>query len=128
MIYFAMVLAAAEPVLDCNNQVTQVDMNQCAYIAYQRSDIELNRQWKLAMIAAQASDREIDDVKRGGRKGFVESLKAAQRAWLVYRDNHCVLNSYNAIGGSMEPMLQRFCLKNLTEARTAQLKEIAEGQ
>ena len=127
MIFLAMALAATEPALNCANQVTQVDMNQCAYIDYKRADAELNRQWKLALTASKTADREIDSETRKGRKGFVESLMAAQRAWLVFRDNHCVLNSYDAIGGSMEPMLYSFCLTNLTETRTGQLKEIAEG-
>lgn len=128
MLFLAMALTATEPALDCTNQVTQVDMNQCAYIEYKRADEELNRRWKLALAAAKTADREIDSQTRKGRKGYVESLMAAQRAWLVFRDNHCVLNSYNAIGGSMEPMLYSFCLSNLTKTRTEQLKEIAEGQ
>lgn len=128
MLFLAMALTATEPTLDCTNQVTQVDMNQCAYIEYKRADEELNRQWKLALAAAKTADRETDSQTRQGRKGYVESLMAAQRAWLVFRDNHCVLNSYNAIGGSMEPMLYSFCLSDLTKTRTGQLKEFAEGQ
>ncbi|MEQ1510993.1 MAG: lysozyme inhibitor LprI family protein [Sphingopyxis sp.] len=118
----ALAMAQAEPPLDCENQVTQADMNQCAHIAYRTADAELNQQWVLALAAARASDREIGDVRRGGRRGFAESLLAAQRAWLVYRDNHCVLNSYDAIGGSAEPMLYSYCLRDLTETRTEQLR------
>ena len=128
MLLLAIALAAAEPALDCDDQVTQADMNQCAHIAYQRADAELNRQWRLALAVARISDREIADVRRDRRRGFVESLLAAQRAWLTFRDNHCVLNSYDAIGGSMEPMLYSLCMTALTEARTEQLREIAEGQ
>jgi uncharacterized protein YecT (DUF1311 family) len=127
MFFLAMALATTEPALDCSNQVTQVDMNQCAHIEYKRADAELNRQWKLALAAAKTADREMAVQTRNRGKGYVESLMAAQRAWLVYRDNHCLLNSSGAIGGSMEPMLYSFCLRALTEARTEQLQIIAEG-
>lgn len=118
-------LLAGEPAPDCDNAVTQMAMNQCAQLEYTAADAELNAQWKITSAAMKQRDANLDR-EYDSRPGYFETLLAAQRAWLAYRDNHCRSAGYFARGGSMEPMLVSFCLAKLTAARTEQLKELVE--
>ncbi|WP_046119694.1 lysozyme inhibitor LprI family protein [Ensifer aridi] len=118
--------AQEEPKVDCGKAVTQMDMNICADREYQTADGELNKVYKQAMTAMQATDKEFGDIDRA-YVGAVEALKKAQRAWIGYRDGQCELAGFEARGGSMEPMLVSGCLAELTRKRTAELKELVES-
>jgi uncharacterized protein YecT (DUF1311 family) len=50
-------------------------------------------------------------------------LKAAQLAWLKFRDAQCEFESVLNVGGTMYPMVLDFCLAGVTAARTRQLRE-----
>ena len=59
-------------------------------------------------------------------RGAEEALVKAQRAWVNFRDAECEAAGFQARGGTMEPMLVAGCIAELTDARTKQLKELAE--
>jgi uncharacterized protein YecT (DUF1311 family) len=122
----ALLSARPEPPLDCTNPVTQADMNQCSGIQAQAADAELNRVWALARAEMQRRDRETSAAERDGRPGYYAALLESQRAWLRYRDAQCQVEGYGARGGSMEPLLRNSCMRALTEARTAALREVFE--
>jgi uncharacterized protein YecT (DUF1311 family) len=118
--------AAAEPALDCaRNDLSQLDMNMCAYRDFERADAAMNAQWRATMAKMKQDDGTIDR-KYDRQPGYADTLLAAQRAWLTYRDQHCLGESFYARGGSMAPMLVSGCKATLTEARTKQLRELAE--
>lgn len=121
----ALFLMGSAPALDCENAMTQADMNQCAHADYRAADTELNTQWKLTAAAMKASDKDFDS-DYDTRPGYFATLLEAQRAWLSYRDAHCRSAGYFARGGSMEPLLASSCLAKLTRERTEQLKELVE--
>ncbi|MCJ8159584.1 lysozyme inhibitor LprI family protein [Sphingomonas sp. LaA6.9] len=125
MIAVAFLLMAAAQGPNCASPVTQADMNQCADRDYQAADAALNRQWKVTSEAMKTADREAG--AQDGRPGYAASLLEAQRAWLKYRDTHCVSEGYQARGGSMEPMLVSACRAELTKQRTEQLRKLAES-
>lgn len=113
---------AQEPGVDCDEAVTQLDLNACAQQDFESADAELNAVWKDARAAAKETDAE----QSPDLKGADEALLGAQRAWLVYRDNQCRLAGFDARGGSMEPMLVWRCMAALTEARTLELRTFAD--
>ncbi|WP_026618720.1 YecT (DUF1311 family protein) [Ensifer sp. WSM1721] len=119
-------LAQEEPQVDCRNAVAQMDLNICADRDYRTADAELNKVYKQAMTAMQATDKELGGIDPA-YVGAVEALKKAQRAWIGYRDGQCELAGFEARGGSMEPMLVSGCLAELTRKRTAELKELVES-
>ena len=124
LISAASALAQEPPKVDCANATAQPDLNMCADQEYQAADAELNRTYKRAMTAGQ----EIDSDLEGAEVGAVEALKKAQRAWIGYRDGQCDLAGFQARGGQAEPMLVSGCLTDLTQKRTAELKEFLENQ
>jgi len=117
--------SAAEPVLDCANAITQVDMTACAARDWQEADAALNAQWE--QTAAHMRQRDaMYDHSHEDRPGFHDQLLSAQRAWLAFRDAHCTTEGYVARGGTLEPMLVAQCKAELTRQRTRQLQSIEE--
>jgi len=133
---FALVLQASTPALDasarennCTDPQNQAEMNICARIDFQRADLELNAAYRTAIAAAQASDRELRAMEPNGdtRPGYEAVLRAAQRAWVTYREQHCTWQGYNdARGGTMESMVYGGCMAAVTRARTGELTGEAE--
>ena len=66
------------------------------------------------------------DPAQDDRPGYFDTLLAAQRAWLDYRDKHCTSAGYSMRGWSAEPMVVSGCQAELTDARTQQLKALIE--
>ncbi len=126
----ALLLQSAEPLPECDQKRAddgiQQAMNQCAYRDYLIADAELNAQWKITVAAMKERDADYAPHKFKGdtRPGWFESLRAAQRGWLTYRDGQCRLEGYHARGGSMSPLLESGCLAHLTRKRTQELKEL----
>ncbi len=94
----------------CEDAETQFEMTQCAGREYRAADAELNRVY-------QQVTRQEDAAGRA-------RLKAAQLAWLKFRDAECEYEAGDYIGGTMRPMIEAYCLAAVTKARTQQLKEI----
>lgn len=118
-------LGGADEAINCDQALTQADLNICSYRDYQQADRELNAQWKIT--AARMKEYDTDaDVPNDGRPGYFATLLEAQRAWLAFRDAHCRGEGYLMRGGSGEPLLNNGCRGTLTRVRTAQLKDLAE--
>ena len=127
MIAALLLLAAAEPKLDCSDPQNQSYMNFCALQDYQRADTEMNAQYRLAVARLRSADKDVDRaIDR--QPLYYNTLVAAQRAWLTFRDQHCLLASFEARGGSMQPMLESLCKAELTKQRTQQLKSMVETE
>jgi uncharacterized protein YecT (DUF1311 family) len=121
-----MALAQEDPPLDCANAMSQADMNQCSYTDFEKADKELNVVYKQAMKSAVEADKQAAKMNEA-YVGAVKALKKAQRAWIDYRDGHCDGMGYEALGGSMQPMLISGCQARLTEARAKELRELTEA-
>ncbi len=128
MILAALLLLAAtadDPPIDCDNQRYQVEMNYCAGEEYEDADVALNAQWKRTVSEMRKRDKAIDR-RYDAQPTHYDTLLATQRAWLTYRDQQCLGESFAARGGSMAPMLYSGCMARLTEARTAELQALVE--
>ncbi|MCU0801488.1 MAG: lysozyme inhibitor LprI family protein [Rhodobacteraceae bacterium] len=108
--------------VDCANQVTQIDMNQCAYQEFEAADAALNRVYAEAIAFLQASDREYPPAGESEEA----RLRRAQRAWVAYRDANCDQAGFQMRGGSAEPLLVNGCLRFMTEARIAELRSVMQ--
>jgi len=109
----------------CANPQTQSQMTMCAAQDFTAADLALNKQWAATVADAKQRDSFIDR-RTDKRPGSYATLLVAQRAWLAYRDAHCTGESYDARGGSMEPMLFNACRAELTRARTKQLAALMD--
>lgn len=105
----------------CDAPTVQMDMNACAGLEFERADAELNRVWQRVVAQTRAADREVnrDSDNRGPSEAY---LRAAQRAWLTFREQHCTYSGMaEARGGTMEPMSYEGCRTQVTQARIRQL-------
>jgi uncharacterized protein YecT (DUF1311 family) len=97
---------------NCNNPQTQSEMNICASIAYQNADRKLNQVYRQLLPKLSASRKQ--------------KLISAQQAWIKFRDSSCEFERSAYEGGSMAPMIYGFCLANVTEQRTKDLRRYLE--
>lgn len=116
-------LPAAAQEVDCQNAVTQTEMNQCAHDDWELADAELNLAYKRTMQLLKGWDADLPEAEQGG----AEALKEAQRAWITFRDKACEVEGYAMKGGSAEPLLVFGCMRQLTEDRTAQLNGLVDS-
>jgi uncharacterized protein YecT (DUF1311 family) len=120
LILAGLLLSAQEP--DCSDPQTQADMNQCAARDANEADAGLNLIWKEVVASYEKMDRDS-----GSNEG-VKRLRAAQRAWMAFRDAECAVAGYEALGGSMESMLVSGCVAQLTKRRAAELRQMLSGR
>jgi uncharacterized protein YecT (DUF1311 family) len=100
---------------------TQAQMNASAGAVYQRADAAMNAQWKRTY--AYMKGRDAQD--RGRVKfGYAAATLASQRAWIAFRDAQCKIESGEAAGGSLQPLVRAQCLARLTQERTTQLRNL----
>ena len=97
---------------NCNNPQTQSEMNICASIAYQNADRKLNQVYRQLLPKLSAARKQ--------------KLITAQQAWIKFRDSSCEFERSAYEGGSIAPMIYGFCLANVTEQRTKDLRRYLE--
>ncbi|HZH29565.1 MAG TPA: lysozyme inhibitor LprI family protein [Pyrinomonadaceae bacterium] len=94
----------------CPGANTQPELNQCAARARDKADAELNEVYRELLKNTSGAERA--------------RLRAAQLAWIKFRDAQCDYESVGNKGGSIYPMVYSFCLAKLTNTRVRQLQEI----
>ena len=93
---------------DCGDLTTQGEMNRCMADQYRELDRQLN--------AVYSSYRaRLDPQQRG-------DLKAAQEAWVRFRDVDCAFEASGSVGGSVHPFVEAACLAAKTKARLEDLR------
>lgn len=95
---------------------SNTDLNLCLATQSREADAQLNQAYAsaLALAAYHPSANEM-----------VPSLRAAQRAWINYRDRTCELSSWME-GWAYAPAKRPRCLQVLTGARIKELEEIGQ--
>ncbi len=113
--------AAEAAQVDCFEKAeTQAQLNACAGDEYASADAELNRVYKEILAKYK------DDPK------FIAKLRAAQRAWLTYRDAELDAkfphaDEKSAYYGSIFSMCDAQYKAGLTRERVAKLREWLDG-
>lgn len=110
-LFWAGACIAQDADLDCDNAMTQRDMNTCAYQDFQAADLALNEVYAWAMARAKAYENGAD-----------LALRDAQRAWIPYRDAACTAEGQLYEGGSIRPLIEYACMATLTERRTQDMR------
>ncbi|WP_435166860.1 lysozyme inhibitor LprI family protein [Falsirhodobacter sp. 1013] len=124
MIFRAFALAmlpAAAMAQDCGRAITQGEMTRCAGVALEAADKALNDAWTPAMERMH----EVDEGLAPDRRGAAKALRSAQKGWITLRDKGCAAEAWAYAGGSMQPMVDAQCRTRMTEARTAELRDLA---
>lgn len=107
-------LALSTPALaiDCEDAVTTIEMQECSSDSFASVDEELNAVWAEVMGSR-------DDAGK-------QSLRAAQRAWIAFRDADCAAAVEGYRGGSIASVIQRECLTARTQTRVDDLRDMLD--
>lgn len=111
-------LVAQEQNYNCNEPQFQQEMNYCAYQDFLVADEKLNAAYLLAISATKI----LDGYSEGMQPSATQTLREAQRAWIVFRDKACEVEGFVSRGGTMEPLLVSSCKARLTDQRTEGLR------
>ncbi len=99
---------------DCAEAVSTAEMRSCANARYQEADAELNRVYR----------QLVSGLSEQGRA----HLKAAQQAWLVFRDKNAAFAATAVAGGTLAPVVETTEMTTLTQQRIEQLKRYLKEQ
>ena len=95
-------------------------MSMCNQAEAEAWDVLLNAEYKAAMAAGKVMD-EDEAAHFPNLDKRVDTLRAAQRAWIAFRDAEC-LNAYASWGsGSMRHIAGTACMLEMTAERTIAL-------
>ncbi|MGZ4789534.1 MAG: lysozyme inhibitor LprI family protein, partial [Terriglobales bacterium] len=107
-----------------------MELDQCAGQQYRKADARLNAIYHKALDLLHADLAEAQNKKDADQIKYVQQaidkLKAAERAWIQYRDLHCEAARHQFEGGSMSPMIWGFCMAKTTLHRIDELKSAYE--
>ena len=99
------------PATDCGKFTTQMDLNKCAVDNLKSADKALNTTYQ-TLAAKQDS------------AASKQRLKAAQRAWIAFRDRECAFEvGPQEGGGTIWPTENAGCLEGITATRIRELKQ-----
>jgi len=109
----AAVRGAALVAPGCEESTTTAQMRACLNERYQKVDEELNRAYKDTMS-------QLDESRR-------TKLRAAQRAWITFRETSAEFEASAAQGGTLSPLIYLATLISMTEERSKELTAIANS-
>lgn len=113
----------------CDKANTQMEMNQCSWAEYRKADAHLNAIYQKLMASLEsnlADAQKVNDAQRKSAEMEVQNLKAAEKAWIGYRDAHCAAAKQLYDGGSIVPTVYANCMQLLTNHRIEELKAAYE--
>jgi uncharacterized protein YecT (DUF1311 family) len=102
---------AADPA-GCDNATTTAAMQACESARYTEANQKLNAVYSRLM-------KTLDPSKR-------EKLRAAQLAWIQFRDKNAAFMASAAEGGTLAPLIQLTTSTSMTEARAAELTKFGQ--
>jgi uncharacterized protein YecT (DUF1311 family) len=94
----------------CPEGRTQLDYNICAADEAAEADSLLNDRYQQVL-------RKVGEDR-------VELLRAAQRAWIRFRDAECTFQASEMSGGSGERSLESLCVAHLSRERVEEFDRI----
>lgn len=105
----------------CSNHANSThEMLECAANGYKRADAQLNSVYREIVNPLQGK-ADSDSVETLSR------LKAAQVAWIKFRDAECSFVGAENLGGSLERVSTNGCLVRMTIQRVKELTNVITG-
>jgi len=95
--------------LPCSSETTTAGMRNCENLRYERAEQALDSVYAKLM-------KQLDATGKA-------KLRAAQSAWLQFRQADADFQAQVAEGGTLAPLIKVTVMADLTEARAAELKK-----
>lgn len=101
------------------------DVAACAAQVFETAEAELDATYRLALTRAQAFDQQTAVEGIEVSLGVEEALRAAQDAWLAYREATCDAEAALLRNGTGAPVAGTVCRARLDLERTEALRAFA---
>ena len=95
---------------DCAGVGDQISINECEATNFNKAESMLERTYGTLLSSLDSEHRDL--------------LKAAQSAWVSFRDASCALEASQALHGSMYDMLFESCRTAVTNSRSKELNDL----
>ena len=128
-IVFLSSLAVAQTVKaddPCRKVNSQRELNDCTEKKFHAAEDELQKLYREVGTRLQSDLDKLgkgDELMRKYTASAVADLKAAQEAWVTYRDLQCRAEGGQYAGGSIQPTIFANCMESVTRARIQQLHD-----
>jgi uncharacterized protein YecT (DUF1311 family) len=106
----------------CDAAQNQMQMTECAGLAFEKSDAELNSVYgELSGAYKKLDVATAKDFPKLELTG--PALVTAQKSWIAFRDAECNLAGVGTQGGSIQSMIIIQCREQMTLERIKQLRQ-----
>jgi len=107
--------------VSCDTALNTFELNACAERAFEADDAALNAAYRKALDAIAKHDAPAPY----DRKAYEAAFRAAQRAWVAYRDGDCKgVVPFGWGGGTGTTAAVLGCLSAKTKVRTQEISEM----
>jgi len=96
----------------CKDAATTAAMRACENSRYEKSEQKLNAEYGQLM-------KQLDRSRQ-------EKLRAAQRAWLAFRNANAAFLASEAENGTLAPLVKVSALADMTDARALELARMSK--
>lgn len=103
-------------IVNCDEIEDNLSARICANLAFQKSDSILVVIYDSLLLIAQ--DHYIDDL--------TSKIEELQTTWRTFRDQHCSIIYDGFAGGHVQGIAFLTCLKEITDDRIHELRELLE--
>jgi uncharacterized protein YecT (DUF1311 family) len=114
----------------CEAHATTVDFDTCYADLFKLTDQGLNHIYRNALLAFEAdiadANKRHDQSQLSYDATAIADLKAAQDAWVKYRDLHCLAAGQQLQGGSIRPIIVNKCMILVTRHRIDDIRAAYE--
>jgi uncharacterized protein YecT (DUF1311 family) len=107
----------------CAKATTTLETNQCFANLEHEADAGLNALYQKIEKLIQARISQEQAPLKAYQERSLAKLKAAEVAWLHYRDAQCEAAEQQFEGGTISTSVRLGCLKDLTDQRSKELQQ-----
>lgn len=115
------------------NDMSQMEMNQCFDAEFRKTDGRLNEVYGKLLSSMR---KELADARRKNDiaedvihdHDQIRKLRAAESAWIIYRDLHCAAARHQTEPGTISPMIWSLCMTTVTNHRIEEIHDAYDLQ
>lgn len=106
----------------CSKATTTLETNECLANLEHEADADLNALYQKIEKLIRARISQEQTPLKAYQERSLAKLKAAEVAWIHYRDAQCDAAEQQFEGGTISTSVRLGCLKDLTDQRTRELQ------
>jgi len=117
---------AQDKKIDCENAVTQMEMNFCAKQSYEKAQKALDKIYNQLLTVIKERQKDYENETQLTGKNLLTLFNDSQKQWKEYRISAAGFNGAIYQGGSMQPLIYFNAMARITEDRIKVLKYLLE--